>query len=79
MHDIINIYLRTLVKACIKFGIKDHVIVKEVDISDQANVTEMSFPYGNVISRHRMGRFHQGILHLGEFPFFFGTYSLLFC
>ena len=31
-------------KAFIKFGIKDHVIVKEVDISNQANVMEMSFP-----------------------------------
>ena len=31
-------------KACIKFGIKDHVNVKEVDINNQANVTEMSFP-----------------------------------
>ena len=31
-------------KACIKFGIKDHVIVKEVDINNQANVTEVSFP-----------------------------------
>ena len=31
-------------KACIKFGMKDIVIVKEVDISNQVNVIEMSFP-----------------------------------
>lgn len=31
-------------KACIKFGIKDHVDVKEVDINNQVNVTEVSFP-----------------------------------
>ena len=30
------------VKACIKFGIKDHV--KEVDINSQANITEVLFP-----------------------------------
>lgn len=31
-------------KACIKFGIKDRVDVKEVDINNQANVIAVSFP-----------------------------------
>lgn len=33
-----------MVKACIKFEIKDRVNVKEVDINNQANVTPVSFP-----------------------------------
>ena len=63
-------------KACIKFGIKDHVIVKEVNISDQANVTEMSFPDSG------WEDFTKASFILENFHFSLGhtyVYSLLFC
>ena len=51
-------------KACIKFGVKNHVNVKEVDINNQAYVTEMSFPDNGWEASFILEKFHLSTGHI---------------